>query len=91
MFILTMDGKDKAGAYAVEDKKGGGGQILYIFEEEDDADRYAMMLEDEGYPDMNVVEVDEELMIKTCHIHGHEYAVITKNDIVIPPEKHDFI
>ena len=91
MFILTMDRKEKAGAYAVEDKKGGGGQILYIFEEEDDADRCAMMLEDVGYPDMNVVEVDEELMIKTCNIHGHEYAVITKNDIVIPPEKHDFI
>ena len=89
MFILTIEGKEREGAYAVPDKKGG--QILYIFEEEDDADRYAMMLEDEGYPDMNVVEVDEELMIKTCHIHGHEYAVITKNDIVIPPEQHDFI
>ena len=89
MFILTIEGKEKEGAYAVADKRGG--QILYIFEEEDDADRYAMMLEDEGYPDMNVVEVNEELMIKTCHIHGHEYAVITKNDIVIPPEKHDFI
>ena len=91
MFILTMDGKEKAGAYAVEDKKGGGGQILYIFEEEDDADRYAMMLEDVGYPHMNVVEVDEELMMKTCHIHGYEYAVITRNDIVIPPEDHDYI
>ena len=89
MFILTIEGKEKEGAYAVADK--GGGQILYLFEEEDDADRYAMMLEDDGYPDMNVVEVDEELMIKTCHIHGHEYAVITKNDIVIPPEQHDFI
>ena len=89
MFILTIEGKEKECAYAVADK--GGGQILYLFEEEDDADRYAMMLEDDGYPDMNVVEVDEELMIKTCHIHGHEYAVITKNDIVIPPEKHDFI
>ena len=89
MFILTIEGKEKEGAYAVADKKGG--QILYIFEEEDDAERYAMMLEDEGYPDMNVVEVDEELMIKTCHMHGHEYAVITKNDIVIPPEQHDFI
>ena len=89
MFILTIEGKEKEGAYAVADK--GGGQILYLFEEEDDADRYAMMLEDDGYPDMNVVEVDEELMIKTCHIHGHEYAVITPNDIVIPPEKHDFI
>ena len=89
MFILTIEGQEREGAYAVADK--GGGQILYLFEEEDDADRYAMMLEDDGYPDMNVVEVDEELMIKTCHIHGHEYAVITKNDIVIPPEKHDFI
>ena len=89
MFILTIEGKEREGAYAVADK--GGGQILYLFEEEDDADRYAMMLEDEGYPDMNVVEVDEELMIKTCHIHGQEYYVITKNDIVIPPEKHDFI
>ena len=88
MFILTIEGKEKEGAYAVADK--GGGQILYLFEEEDDADRYAMMLEDEGYPDMNVVEVDEELMIKTCNIHGHEYAVITKNDIVIPPEDHDY-
>ena len=89
MFILTIEGKEREGAYAVADK--GGGQILYIFEEEDDAERYAMMLEDDGYPDMNVVEVNEELMIKTCHIHGHEYAVITKNDIVIPPEQHDFI
>tara|TARA_Y100001970_G_scaffold285487_1_gene405409 strand:- start:936 stop:1205 length:270 start_codon:yes stop_codon:yes gene_type:complete len=89
MFILTIEGKEREGAYAVADKKGG--QILYLFEEEDDAERYAMMLEDDGYPDMNVIEVDEELMIKTCHIHGHEYAVITKNDIVIPPEQHDFI
>ena len=89
MFILTIDGKEKEGAYSVANEIGE--KVLYIFEEEDDATRYAMMLEDEGYPDMNVVEVDEELMIKTCNIHGHEYAVITKNDIVIPPEKHDFI
>ena len=89
MFILTITGKEREGAYAVEDKKGG--QILYIFEEEDDADRYAMMLEDVGYPEMNVVEVDEELMMKTCRIYGYEYAIITPNDIVIPPEDHDYI
>tara|TARA_Y100001938_G_scaffold84069_1_gene115528 strand:- start:145 stop:414 length:270 start_codon:yes stop_codon:yes gene_type:complete len=89
MFILTITGKEKEGAYAVSARKGE--QILYIFEQEDDADRYAMMLEDGGYPEMTVVEVDEELMIKTCHIHGHEYAVITSNDIVIPPKEHDFI
>ena len=50
-----------------------------------------MMLEDVGYPEMNVVEVDEDLMMKTCHTHGYEYAIITKDDIVIPPEDHDYI
>ena len=90
MFILTISGKEKEGAYAVTDKKGG--QILYIFEEEDDAERYAMMLEDDGYPDMNVVEVNEELMIKTCEVHDYNNTVITEDDIVIPPDtKHDFI
>ena len=89
MFILTVEGKEKEGAYAVEDDVGA--QILYLFEEEDDALRHAMMLEDVGYPDMNVVEVDEDLMMKTCHMHGYEYAIITPNDIVIPPEDHDYI
>ena len=36
-------------------------QILYLFEEEDDAIRYAMMLEDEDYPEMNVIEVEDEV------------------------------
>ena len=48
MFILTVEGKEKEGAYAVEDDVGN--QILYLFEEEDDALRYAMMLEDVGFP-----------------------------------------
>ena len=61
MFILTVEGKEKEGAYAVEDDVGA--QILYLFEEEDDALRYAMMLEDVGFPSMNIVEVEEELMI----------------------------
>ena len=76
MFILTIEGKEKEGAYAVPDKKGG--QILYIFEEEDDADRYAMMLEDEGYPDMNVLEVDEELMIKLVIFTGTNMQLLLK-------------
>ena len=90
MFILTIEGKEKEGAYAVADK--GGGQILYLFEEEDDADRYAMMLEDEGYPDMTLLDIEDEVIIKTCEQHGYHYTIITPNDIVIPPDlKDDFI
>ena len=65
---------------------------MYIFEEEDDAVRYAMMLEDDGSPEMHIIEVDDEMMIRTCDTHDYPYVVITKNDVVIPPTtKHDYI
>ena len=90
MFILTVAGKENEGAYSVKDAEGN--QILYLFEEEDDALRYAMMLEEEDYPEMHVIEVEDEVMIKTCEVHDYNYTVITEDDIVIPPDiKHDFI
>jgi hypothetical protein len=85
MFILTIAGKEVEGAFSVTDDEGE--QVLYIFEDEDDAARYAMMLEEENhFPEMNVLEIDDDLMVKTCEIHGHRYTIITPNDIVIPPD-----
>tara|TARA_R100000008_G_scaffold47183_1_gene27913 strand:- start:578 stop:850 length:273 start_codon:yes stop_codon:yes gene_type:complete len=90
MYILTVAGKENDGAYSVKDADGN--QILYLFEEEDDATRYAMLLEQEDYPEMHVIEVEDEVMIKTCEVHDYNYTVITEDDIVIPPSiKHDFI
>ena len=91
MFILTVAGKENEGAYSVQDDEGD--QILYLFEHEDDAVRFAMMLEDsEDYPEMHVMEVEDEVMIKTCEVHGYNYTVITPDDIVIPPDTdHDYV
>ena len=90
MFILTVSGKESDGAYSVTNDEGN--EILYLFEDEDDAIRYALMLEDEGYPEMHVIEVEDEIMIKTCQVHGYNYTIITPNDIVIPPQtNHDLI
>jgi hypothetical protein len=90
MFILTINGRETEGAYSVTDDDGE--QILYLFEEEDDAVRYAMMLEENDYPEMHVIEIEDDVMIKTCEIHDYKYAIITPNDIVIPPDtEHDFI
>ena len=90
MYILTIYGKETEGAYSVVDAEGE--EILYIFEDDDDAMRYAMMLEDEGSPEMHVIEIDDDIMIKTCEMHDYKYAVITKNDLVIPPDaSHDFV
>jgi len=90
MFILAIDGKEQEGAYSVTDDDGE--QILYLFEEEDDAVRFAMMLEESGSPEMHAIEVEDEIMIKTCEHHDYKYVIITPNDIVIPPNsKNDFI
>ena len=84
MWLLTLkDGKDE-GAYAVQDNHGQ--KVLFLFEEEDDAIRYAMMLEDQEEKEMIVMEVDDELALKTCKMHSYKYSVITPDDIVIPPK-----
>jgi hypothetical protein len=91
MFILTINGREKEGAYSVMNDEGE--HILYLFQEEDDAIRYAMMLEEDDYPEMHVIEIEDDVMIKTCESHDYQYTVITPEDIVIPPSSlsHDFI
>ena len=85
MFILTLRDKKEQGAYAVQD--GHGNHVLFLFEEEDDAVRYAMMLEDnlEQEKNMQVIEVEDDLAIKTCSMYNYKYVVITPDDLVIPP------
>ncbi len=83
MFLLTMKDSPDDGAYAVQDRYGE--KVLFLFQEEDDAVRYAMMLNDQEDNEMDVIEVDDMLALTTCRRHRYKYSVITKNDIVIPP------
>jgi hypothetical protein len=88
MFLLTLKDKKDEGAFAVQDRYGE--KVLFLFEEEDDATRYALMLEDQEKKEMDIVEVDDELAIKTCKMYNYKYAVVTPNDIVIPPKNDNF-
>lgn len=84
MYLLTLKDRKDDGAYAVKDQYGH--KVLFLFEEEDDAERYALMLENEEDTMMDIVEVDDDLAIKTCKLYNYKYAVITPNDIIIPPK-----
>tara|TARA_B110000503_G_scaffold95189_1_gene143342 strand:+ start:96 stop:365 length:270 start_codon:yes stop_codon:yes gene_type:complete len=84
MYLLTLKDRKDDGAYAVKDKYGQ--KVLFLFEEEDDALRYALMLEDQQETQMDVVEVNDELAINTCKMNNYHYALITPDDIVIPPQ-----
>jgi hypothetical protein len=87
MFLLAIRDRKDDGAYAVIDQNGD--KVLFLFEEEDDATRYAMMLEEDDESEMDIVEVDDALAIKTCRMYNYKYAVVTPNDIVIPPKLND--
>ena len=86
MWLLTLHDKRDDGAYAVEDEYGD--KVLFMFENQDDAERYAIMIrEDENTPkSMDVIEIDGELAIRTCKLYNYKYAVITPDDFVMPPK-----
>lgn len=88
MFILTVNGNSLEGVFSVANEDNE--KVLLMFVEEDDALRYLMMLEELGYIDIEVTEVDPEVAILTCEHFNYQYAIITTNDLVIPPN-YDYI
>ena len=89
MFILTSKNSAEQGAYAVENQDGEN--VLFFFEEEDDAERYALMLEADEDRSLTVMEIEEGLAFRTCKLYNYRYAVIKPEDIVIPPKLNDNI
>ena len=87
MFLLASE--NASGAYAVADAEGDN--VLFLFEEEEDAERYLMLLREnkEKHNKLSVVEVDDELALKACQAYNYKYAVIGPEDIVIPPKEKD--
>ena len=55
MHIITVKGMSQEGAYAVVNEYGE--KVVFMFEEKDDAYRYAEQLEAQGDPPMVVIHV----------------------------------
>ena len=88
MWLLTEEGS-REGAYAVKDNAGE--KVHFLFQQEDDAQRYCMQLKETDEVDMEVVEVDEEVAIKACEMYNYKYTIVTPNDFVIPPLQDDSV
>tara|TARA_B100000519_G_scaffold60628_1_gene50955 strand:- start:110 stop:382 length:273 start_codon:yes stop_codon:yes gene_type:complete len=83
MHIITIKGMSQEGAYAVMNEFGE--KVVFMFEEQDDAYRYAEQLEAQGDPKMVVIHVKDNVAIAACERTGTRYTVIGKEDLVIPP------
>ena len=83
MFILSL--KDKRdGAYTVINEAEE--KVLLIFENQDDAERYAIMLNENGYPKVKIVSYEDNVLLKTCEMMGQRYSIVGPYDLVVPPD-----
>lgn len=83
-YILTLKDKPE-GVFSVVDRITGD-HVIPIFDEQDDAERYAIQLiERENGPDLQIVEIDQDLIIAACDEREQRYAIITVDDFIIPP------
>lgn len=78
-----MKGSKDEGAFSVINEKGQ--KVIYLFEEKDDVSRFAMQLEEGGYPKPEILEYEDKQILVTCELTNTKYTIITPEDIVIPP------
>jgi hypothetical protein len=84
MFVLTLENHPD-GVYSVFDEAED--RVIPIFIENDDAERYLMMMEiDDDYPPMQVVEMEDHVIIGACQDRGQKFSIITPDDFLIPPD-----
>ena len=58
MFLLTLKDRKDDGAFAVQDRYGD--KVLFLFEEEDDAVRYALITPDDIVIPPNNVSISQD-------------------------------
>jgi hypothetical protein len=85
VFVLIFNpGTDNEGIHTI--RVGQRNKIL-MFESEDDATRFAVMLEAQDFPAPVVEEMDAEGIKNFCENYDYDWELIPENgDLVIPPE-----
>ena len=83
MFILTIEDHPE-GVFSLHDDDEN--RVIPIWTEVDDANRYLMMIQEEDYPDMQVVEMEDHVIIGACQDRGQRFSIITPDDFLIPPD-----
>jgi hypothetical protein len=86
MFLICLKDQPE-GVYSVMSEEGE--HVIFFFEEEEDAERYLILLEahdDNDLPELDIVEVDIDIATKVCEDKGYCYTVVTPDDVVVPPQ-----
>lgn len=84
VYVLLFNPRtENAGIHSM--RVGDRDKIL-MFKSEDDATRYALMLEAQDFPVPEVEEMAEDEVIEFCASQGFDYEVMEEGVLVLPPE-----
>lgn len=84
VFVLLFNsGTDNEGIHTVQ--MGGRNKIL-MFASEDDATRYALLLEAQDFPTPSVEEMDSEEIAEFCREADYEWELVEQGTLAIPPD-----
>lgn len=84
--LLVNSGTDNEGIHTIQVE--GRNKVL-MFESEDDATRYALMLEAQDFPDLTVEGFPVEEIEEFCRTAEYDWDIVEAglNTLAIPPEK----
>lgn len=84
VFVLLFNaGTDNEGIHTLQ--VGGRNKIL-MFESEDDATRYALLLEAQDFPTPTVESIYAEEIQEFCRQADYEWEIIKEGMLALPPE-----
>jgi len=84
VFVLLYNaGTENEGIHTL---KIGDRNVVLMFETEDDAARYAMMLEAQDFGSPDVESLDAEEIEEFCQSAGYESKLVPDGSLAVPPE-----
>ncbi|HEY9650993.1 MAG TPA: DUF3110 domain-containing protein [Coleofasciculaceae cyanobacterium] len=85
VFVLLFNARtENEGIHSI--RIGDRNQVL-MFESEDDATRFGLMLEAQDFPTPTVEAMDAEEIEEFCSSAGYDCKLITEGLLELPPEK----
>ena len=82
--LLFNAGTDNEGIHTVQI---GERNTILMFQEKDDALRYAGLLEAQDFPEATVEAIDSEEVEQFCRQADYEWKIVESGQLEIPPEK----
>ena len=84
VFVLLFNARtENEGIHTV--RVGDRNQVL-MFESEDDASRFALMLEAQDFPPATVEPMDSEEIEEFCESAGYDWELVPDGALALPPE-----